>query len=62
MNGLDDTLVVFGLAKPQPAAVCQPFSSDETMEVVLIKEPRELGFPMHTMVVASYFSERGVMV
>ena len=60
MNGLDDTLVIFGLAKQQPAEVCRPFSSDETMEVVLIKEPRELGFPMHTRVVERYFRGRGV--
>lgn len=60
MNGLDDTLVIIGLAKQQPAAVCRPFSSEETMEVVLIREPRELGFAMHTRVVARYFRGIGV--
>jgi len=58
MNGLDDTVVIFGLAKKQPAAVYRPFSSGETQEVVLIREPVELGFPMHTQVVGRYFAER----
>lgn len=57
MNGLDDTVVIFALAKQQPAAVYRPFSSKETLEVVLIGEPVELGFPMHTRIVAKYFNE-----
>ena len=56
-NGLDDTLVVFGLAVRQPLAKYRPFSSEETQEVVLIHRPIELGFTMHTRVVARYFSE-----
>lgn len=58
MNGLDDTVVIFGLARQQPAESYQPFSSQETLEVVLIREPIELGFPMHTQVVRRYFTER----
>jgi ADP-ribose pyrophosphatase YjhB (NUDIX family) len=57
-NGLDDTLVVFGLAARQPRSVFQQFSSEETQEVVLIEEPIELGFAMHTLVVERYFGER----
>ena len=57
-NGLDDTLVVFGLAAGQPLSVLHPFSSEETQEVVLIDRPIELGFSMHTAVVARYFAER----
>lgn len=57
-NGLDDTLVIFGLAKPQPAQRFQPFSSKETQEVALIQAPIELGFPMHTDVVKRFFSSR----
>lgn len=57
-NGLDDTLVIFGLAEPQPAAALRPFNSEETQEVVLIERPIELGFPMHTEVVKRYFAER----
>lgn len=58
MNGLDDTVVIFGLAKQQPATVYRPFSSKETQEVVLIREPIELGFPMHTQVVGRYFAKK----
>jgi hypothetical protein len=61
MNGLDDTLVIFGLAKPQPLAAYRPFSSTETMEVLLIRKPLELGFPMHTRVVARYFNKVATM-
>lgn len=58
-NGLDDTLVVFGLAAKQPADKLKPFRSNETQEVVLIEEPVELGFPMHTVVVKSFFTDNG---
>lgn len=58
MNGLDDTVVIFGLAKQQPAGIYRAFSSQETLEVVLIRKPVELGFPMHTQVVERYFAER----
>ncbi len=58
-NGLDDTLVIFGLAPPQPHGILKPFSSEETQEVVLIHRPVELGFPMHTRVVERYFNEAG---
>ena len=59
MNGLDGTLVVFGLAEPQPASALQPgFRSEETQEVVLAEEPGELGFTMHTQVVARFFEEK----
>ncbi len=57
-NGFDDTLVIFGLAVKQPPGVLKPFSSKETQEVVLIDRPVELGFPMHTLVVARYFAGR----
>jgi len=60
-NGLDDTLVIFGLAARQPRSILRPFSSEETQEVRLIHRPMELGFPMHTEVVRRYFAERGVV-
>lgn len=59
MNGLDHTLVIFGLAAPRPLEVLRPFVSVETAEVLLIEEPMPLGFPMHTDVVRRYFAERG---
>lgn len=58
MNGLDDTLVVFGLAEPQPRELLKPFRSDETEEVTLIEGPVELGFPNHTEIVARYYRRR----
>lgn len=58
-NGLDDTLVIFGLADKQPASALKPFTSEETQEVALIEEPIELGFTMHTRVVSRFFAERG---
>lgn len=57
-NGLDDTLVIFGLAEKQPGDVLKPFTSEETQEVHLIDRPVELGFVMHTRVVARYFAKR----
>lgn len=58
MNGLDGTLVIFGLAEELPPGRLQPFSSEETQEVVIIEKPRELGFEMHTRIVARYFAEK----
>jgi ADP-ribose pyrophosphatase YjhB (NUDIX family) len=58
MTGLDGTLLIFGLARRQPRGTLKPFSSEETREVVLIDRPMELGFEMHTKVVARYFGER----
>ncbi len=57
-NGLDHTLVIFGLAEKQSDDVLNPFTSAETQEVVLIEQPIELGFPMHTAVVARYFADQ----
>jgi ADP-ribose pyrophosphatase YjhB (NUDIX family) len=58
-NGLDDTLVVFGLAAKQSPGRLKPFSSKETQEILLVEEPIELGFPMHTEVVKRFFAEVG---
>lgn len=58
-NGLDDTLVIFGLAGSLPPERLRPFQSEETQEVLLIHAPIELGFPMHTAAVAAYFARAG---
>jgi ADP-ribose pyrophosphatase YjhB (NUDIX family) len=55
-NGIDDTLVILGLAVPQPITSLVPFSSVETQEVLLIDRPIELGFPLHTQIVQRYFA------
>jgi len=57
-NGLDDTLVIFGLAKDQSKAIFKPFSSHETQEVRLIDRPMELGFPNHTEIVSQYYAQK----
>jgi ADP-ribose pyrophosphatase YjhB (NUDIX family) len=58
-NGLDNTLVIGGLAQKQPRSCLQPFSSAETQEIALIEEPAELGFPLHTLWVRRYFAGTG---
>ena len=56
-NGLDNTLVISGLARQQPRSCLQPFSSSETQEIALIKEPIELGFPLHNVLIRRYFAK-----
>jgi len=65
-NGLDNTLVISGLASRQPLSCLKPFSSAETREIDLIEEPVELGFPLHNLLVRRYFQnmsrpEKGVV-
>jgi ADP-ribose pyrophosphatase YjhB (NUDIX family) len=57
-NGLDNTLVISGLAPGQPRSCLRPFSSPETQEIALIEEPIELGFPLHNLLVRRYFGEK----
>jgi len=57
-NGLDNTLVIFALAAKQPREKLKPFVSDETQEVVLAREPVELGFPMHAAVLRKLLENR----
>ena len=56
-NGLDNTLVISGLAARQPRSCLRPFSSSETQEIALIEEPVELGFPLHNLLIHRYFTE-----
>jgi len=58
-NGLDNTLVITGLATCQPESCLKPFSSSETQEIALIMEPVELGFPLHNLLIRRYFAETG---
>lgn len=60
-NGLDNTLVVGGLASRQPLSCLKPFSSAETQEIALIEKPIELGFPLHNLWVRRYFAETGTL-
>lgn len=56
-SGLDNTLVISGLARRQPRSCLKPFSSSETQEIALIEGPIELGFPLHNLLIRRYFSE-----
>jgi ADP-ribose pyrophosphatase YjhB (NUDIX family) len=56
-NGLDNTLVVSGLASRQPLSCLRPLSSSETQEIALIERPIELGFPLHNLLIQRYFAE-----
>lgn len=56
-NGLDNTLVISGLAARQPLSSLKPFSSSETQEIALITGPVELGFPLHNLLIRRYFAE-----
>jgi ADP-ribose pyrophosphatase YjhB (NUDIX family) len=55
-NGLDNTLVISGLAARQPLSCLKPFSSEETQEIALITKPIELGFPLHNLLVRRYIA------
>ena len=55
----DGTLLVFGLAAPWQRATLPPFKRDaETLECLVLDEPAELAFSLHTAVVAEYFARR----
>lgn len=56
-NGLDNTLVISGLALKQPESCLKPFSSSETQEIALIEGPIELGFPLHNLLIRRFFAE-----
>jgi ADP-ribose pyrophosphatase YjhB (NUDIX family) len=57
-NGLDNTLVISGLASRQPRSCLRPFSSAETQEIGLIEKPVELGFPLHNLLIRRYFAKK----
>ncbi len=57
LNGLDGTIVIFGLAAERILSYLRPFTSKETQEVTLIDRPIELGFELHTRMVQRYFNE-----
>jgi ADP-ribose pyrophosphatase YjhB (NUDIX family) len=55
----DGVLIVFGLARPRTAAALPAFeATDETTERVVITEPTELAFPLHTRAVRAFFARR----
>jgi 8-oxo-dGTP pyrophosphatase MutT (NUDIX family) len=53
----DGTLLVFGQAKPRAFTELPEFvPSDETSEIIILREPVPLAFSLHELVVAEYFS------
>ncbi|WP_283135221.1 NUDIX domain-containing protein [Rhizohabitans arisaemae] len=55
----DGTVLVFGLGPRFAACTLPPMAAtDETIEWLVVDAPRELAFPLHTQVVADYFTHR----
>jgi ADP-ribose pyrophosphatase YjhB (NUDIX family) len=52
----DGILLIFGLALPLVPAALPAFTpNEEVSEVVLLHEPQELAFPLHTQAMRDYF-------
>ena len=52
-------LLVFGLLQPRRASELPAFvPCEEVLEVVVVKEPIELVFPLHTQVMRDFFAGR----
>ena len=58
LSAPDGTVLIFGLANKRTAEEISGFiESEETTEAVIIKEPQELAFPLHSQVVKEFFSQ-----
>ncbi|HYF63173.1 MAG TPA: NUDIX domain-containing protein [Herpetosiphonaceae bacterium] len=56
----DGTVLVFGLAAPLSAADLPAFvANEETAELVIVRQPTPLAFPLHTDAAAAWFAGRG---
>ena len=54
----DGKVLVFGLAPPVPATVLESWvATPEALELVVIREPLELAFQLHTEALRRYFAE-----
>ena len=59
LSAADGAVLIFGLARPRSLAELPAFTAtDETSEMVVLKRPEELAFPLHTQVVREYFEGR----
>lgn len=57
LSAPDGTVLVFGLAPEIPAQSLSVFTPcDEATELVVLKEPGELAFPLHTRVANEFFA------
>jgi 8-oxo-dGTP pyrophosphatase MutT (NUDIX family) len=59
LSALPGLLLIFGEARPSAVPPLSPFSpTDETTERLVVKEPIELAFPLHTEVMREWFLSR----
>ncbi|MCX6046047.1 MAG: NUDIX domain-containing protein [Chloroflexi bacterium] len=59
----DGTVLIFGLAPKRHAADLPPFvPTSEASERVILAEPAELAFSLHTEVVQAFFAQKGTPV
>lgn len=57
LSAPDGTLLVFGLVRTtQQLIVPDDFPRDETEELVIVRQPATLAFPLHTQAMAQYFA------
>jgi ADP-ribose pyrophosphatase YjhB (NUDIX family) len=55
----DGTVLIFTLAPPLASAALPAFTAtNETTERLVVNEPQDLAFPLHTNVVRAYFARR----
>jgi ADP-ribose pyrophosphatase YjhB (NUDIX family) len=53
-------LLIFGVCEPRRLAELPAFTvNDEVSEMLVLHQPRELAFPLHTRVMDEYFRQRG---
>jgi ADP-ribose pyrophosphatase YjhB (NUDIX family) len=56
LSAPDGTVLIFGLANPRTTQETSTFiENEESTEAVIIKEPQDLAFPLHTQVVKEFF-------
>lgn len=59
LSAPEGMLLVFGLAAPRRAADLPPFTpNDEASEIVVLRAPAELAFPLHTQAAREFFALR----
>lgn len=59
VSSSDKKVLVFAISKPVSISLPQFVPTAETTELVIIGEPTELAFPLHTQAVAQYFQSGG---
>lgn len=61
LSAPDGTVLIFGLARERTSAELPAFArNEEASEVVVIRSPEPLAFPLHTQIVEEYFARAGM--